>query len=135
MKKCISLYLALILTLTVIVVPAMAESVSVSDDGLVYKFKLSENVMWYGKDDFSAECTAEDFVFAFRRLVDPAMRSERAPEYYCIKNAKEINTRKITDLTQLGVEATGKYELTITLAEPCADFWRIPINWMWTGAQ
>lgn len=104
------------------VVPAMAESVSVSDDGLVYKFKLSENVKWYGKDDFSAECTAEDFVFAFRRLVDPAMRSERAPEYYCIKNAKEINTRKITDLKQLGVEATGKYELTITLAEPCADF-------------
>ena len=36
------------------VVPAMAESVSVSDDGLVYKFKLSENVMWYGKNDFSA---------------------------------------------------------------------------------
>ena len=103
------------------VVPAMAESVSVSDDGLVYTFGLSENVMWYGKDDFSAECTAEDFVFAFRRLVDPAMRSVRAAEYYCIRNAKEINTGKLTDLTQLGVEATGKYELTITLAEPCSD--------------
>lgn len=103
------------------VVPAMAESVSVSDDGLVYTFGLSENVMWYGKDDFSAECTAEDFVFAFRRLVDPAMRSVRAAEYYCIRNAKEINTGKLTDLTQLGVEATGKYELTITLAEPCSN--------------
>ncbi|MBQ9483408.1 MAG: peptide ABC transporter substrate-binding protein, partial [Ruminiclostridium sp.] len=89
------------------VVPAMAESVSVSDDGLVYTFGLSENVMWYGKNDFSAECTAEDFVFAFRRLVDPAMRSERAAEYYCIKNAKEINTGKLTDLTLLGVEAGG----------------------------
>ena len=103
------------------VVPAMAEKVSVSDDGLVYTFKLSENVKWYGKDDFSAECTAEDFVFAFRRLVDPAMRSVRASEYYCIKNAKEINTGKITDLTQLGIEATGKFELKITLCEPCSS--------------
>ncbi|MBO6229552.1 MAG: hypothetical protein J6O50_03220 [Ruminiclostridium sp.] len=102
-------------------VPAMAESVSVSDDGLVYTFGLSDNVMWYGKDGFSAECTADDFVFAFRRLFDPSLRSGRAAEYYCIKNAEAYHTGKITDPDEIGVKASGKHELTITLSEPRTD--------------
>ena len=104
-----------------VTVPAMAESVNVSEDGLTWTFGLSDNVMWYGKDDFSAECTADDFVFAFQRLLDPALRSVSAKEYYFIKNAKEINTGKLTDLNELGVKALGKYELEITLTEPRTD--------------
>lgn len=103
------------------VVPAMAESAEMSADGLTWTFRLSENVKWYGSDDFTAECTADDFVFAFRRLVDPSLCSERAKEYYCIKNAKDINTGKIKDLDALGVEAPDKYTLRITLAEPRTD--------------
>ena len=104
------------------IVPDLAESVSVSDDGLIWSFKIREGIKWYGKDEFSADCTAEDFVFAFRRLMNPALRSGRAAEYYCIKNAEQINTGKIKDLTQLGVEAAGKYELVIKLREPRTDF-------------
>ncbi|MBR5090023.1 MAG: peptide ABC transporter substrate-binding protein, partial [Ruminiclostridium sp.] len=103
------------------VIPAMAESAEVSSDGLVWKFRLSENVKWYGSDGFTADCTAEDFVFGFQRLVNPALRSTRAKEYYCIKNAEQINKGIIKDLTALGVEATDKYELTITLTEPRTD--------------
>lgn len=103
------------------VVPAMAEECTVSDDGLELTFRLSENVRWYGKDDFSAECTADDFVFAFQRLFNPMLRSEHAAEYYCIKNAKEIHTGMITDMSELGVKAAGKYELKITLTEPRSD--------------
>ena len=103
------------------VVPAMAESSDVSEDGLVWTFRLSENVMWYGEDDISADCTAEDFVFAFQRLMDPALCSARAKEYYCIKNAKEINTGSITDFSKLGVEAVDRYILRITLTEPRTD--------------
>ena len=104
------------------IIPAMAEECTVSDDGLVYTFKLSENVKWYGKNDFSAECTADDFVFAFERLFNPMLRSENAREYYCIKNAEAIHTGKVKDISMLGVKATGKYELTITLTEPRTDF-------------
>ena len=103
------------------IVPAMAEECLVSDDGLELTFRLSENVKWYGKDDYSAECTADDYVFAFQRLFNPMLRSEHAVDYYCIKNAKEINTGKITDMSELGVKATGKYELRITLTEPRSD--------------
>ena len=102
-------------------VPAMAESADVSADGLVWTFRLAGGVSWYGADDFTAECTADDFVFAFQRLVDPALGSVRAKEYYCIRNAEKINTGVISDRTQIGVEATGKYELRITLNEPRTD--------------
>lgn len=102
-------------------VPAMAQSVSVSENGLVWNFTLTPGVMWYGSD-FSAECTADDFVFGFQRLMNPALRSERAKEYYCIKNAEQINTGLIKDLTALGVEAVSDYELRITLNEPRTDF-------------
>ncbi len=103
------------------VVNAVAEEYTVSGDGLIWDFKLREDVFWYGKNNFVAQCTAEDFVFAFRRLVDPALRSARAKEYYCIRNAEAINNGKINDLTQLGVEADGKFRLRITLEKPRSD--------------
>ncbi len=103
------------------VVPAMAEKYTVSDDGLTWEFKLRENVFWYGKNNFSAECTADDYVFAFRRLMDPSLRSARAKEYYFIKNAEEINTGKLDDISQLGVEAPEKFRLRITLTKPRTD--------------
>lgn len=102
-------------------VPAMAESEETSADGLVHTYRLVKGVMWYGSGGFTAECTADDFVFAFRRLMDPMLGSERAKEYYCIKNAEKINTGQIGDTSLLGVEATDKYELKITLNEKRSD--------------
>ena len=99
--------------------PAMAEKYTVSDDGLVWDFTLKNDVYWYGKDDFKAECTAEDYVFAFRRLMNPTLRSANAPEYYCIENAENINKGIIPVQKALGVSAASKYELRIKLCEPC----------------
>lgn len=101
--------------------PAMAEKCEVSDDGLVWTFTLKDNVYWYD-GEFSAKCTAHDFVFAFRRLMNPALKSKRASEYYCIKNAKEINSGRISDITMLGVEALGERVVRFTLAEPNSEF-------------
>lgn len=103
------------------IVPAMAETCAVSEDGLVWQFKLREGIFWYGKDNFAAECTADDFVFAFERLMSPELNSARAKEYYFIKNAEPINKGRLKDLSQLGVEATGKYGLKITLSERRSD--------------
>ena len=102
-------------------VRAMAESEEISADGLVHTYRLVQGVKWYSADGFTAECTAEDFVFGFRRLMDPMLGSARAKEYYCIKNAEKINNGQIGDFSQLGVEATDKYELKITLNEPRSD--------------
>lgn len=103
------------------VVPAMAENVTVSEDGLEWTFTLRQNVKWYAKDGFTADCTADDFVYGFQRLFNPALRAPRAKEYYFIKNAEDINTGRLKDISQLGVHSSGKYELKIELAGPRSD--------------
>lgn len=102
------------------IVPDMAESYSVSGDGLEWTFTLRDDVYWYA-NDFSAKCTAYDFVFAFRRLVNPAVKSTNASDFFVLKNAKKINEGKITDLSMLGVEASNEVTLNITLEYPDSD--------------
>ena len=53
-------------------VGAAAESWSISDDGLTYTFKIRDDARWSNGD----AVTAEHFVFALRRLVDPATADE-----------------------------------------------------------
>ena len=102
--------------------PAVAESYKVSDDGLVYTFKLREDVYWYDGDEFETSCTAHDFVFAFQRLFRPATKSKTAGGFFCIKNAQAINNGSIGDLSELGVKAISDYELVITLEYPNPSF-------------
>ena len=98
--------------------PAVAESWEVSEDGLTYRFKLREDVYWYDGNEFEAQCTADDFVFAFQRLFKPSTKSQVYESFLCIKNAEEINMGWIEDLDELGVKAEDDFTLAITLAYP-----------------
>ena len=51
------------------IVPALAESWQVSDDGLVYTFNLRRGVSWHGNDDFtpSRDFNADDVIHSFER--------------------------------------------------------------------
>ena len=100
----------------------MIDSYSVDEKGLVWTFQLKKGVMWSDGRDFETECTAKDYVFAFQRLFKPSTKSERAEEYYIIKNAEKINKGLITDLSELGVKALDTYELEITLEKACSNF-------------
>lgn len=100
----------------------VAEDYTVSDDGLTYRFKLSSSNYWTDANGFDSVCTAQDFVFGFQRLFDPATRAPRASEYFCIKNSRAINSGAISDLSRLGVTASGDYELTIELEYPDPNF-------------
>lgn len=100
----------------------VAEDYTVSDDGLTYRFKLSSSNYWTDANGFDAVCTAQDFVFGFQRLFDPATRAPRASEYFCIKNSRAINSGAVSDLARLGVTASGNYELTIELEYPDPNF-------------
>lgn len=104
------------------IVNGMINSYSVSEDGLTWTFQLKDDVKWSDGGDFEAECTANDYVFAFQRLFKPATKSERASEFYIIKNAEKINKGKITDISELGVKALDSYTLEITLEKPYLDF-------------
>lgn len=55
------------------IVPALAESWTVSDDGLEYTFKLRNGVKFHSTKDFtpSRDFNADDVVFSFMRQLDP----------------------------------------------------------------
>ncbi|PWQ94487.1 peptide ABC transporter substrate-binding protein [Leucothrix arctica] len=99
-------------------IPGQAESWTVSDDGLVYTFKLRDGIVWSdGKP-----VTAGDFVFGFQRLMNPETAAGYAYIQYLVKNAKAINKGEIKDLNELGVKALDDKTLEITLESPTPYF-------------
>ena len=98
------------------VIPGVAESWTVSDDGLVWTFSLKETVWSDG-----VPLTANDFVFALRRIQDPAIASQYSSLLYNIKNAEPLNNGTI-EPEELGVRAIDDYTLEITLENPAPYF-------------
>jgi ABC-type oligopeptide transport system substrate-binding subunit len=102
------------------VAPGVAESWSVSEDGLSYRFRLRASAKWSNGDPV----TAGDFVFSFRRMEDPRTVAREAEILYPIKNAEEVNTGKL-DVTALGVAAPDERTVEITLKAPTPYFLRL----------
>ena len=100
-------------------IPAIAKSYDVSEDGLVYTFHLREDAKWSNGDPVMAN----DFVYAWRRLVDPNTASEYAfiMDVAGVKNAASVNAGEAS-LEELGVKAVDDYTLEVTLALPVPYF-------------
>ena len=99
-------------------IPGQAESWTVSDDGLVYTFKMRDGIAWTD----GTPVTAGDFVFAFQRLMNPETAADYAYLQFPINNAEEINKGDIKDIGQLGVRAIDDKTLEITLKQPTPYF-------------
>lgn len=102
---------------TMELVPAMAESYEVNEDATVFTFRLKKGVKFHN----GRECTAQDFVYSWNRVCDPATASEVAYHMSAIKGFKEFNEEK-TATSLEGVKALDDYTLEITLSYPYADF-------------
>lgn len=93
-------------------IPGVAESWTVSEDRLIWTFKLRD-----AKWSDGVPVTADDFVFSFQRLMDPKTRSNYASLFYMIKNAEAVNV-KGAPLNSLGVSAKDPKTLVIELTNP-----------------
>jgi oligopeptide transport system substrate-binding protein len=84
----------------------------VSEDGLTWTFTLREDAKWSNGDPV----TANDFVYAWQRAVDPATGSEYGPYMMggVIKNATAVNKGEVP-VDQLGVKADGDFTLVVEL--------------------
>ncbi len=82
-----------------------------------YTFKLRDDAFWSNGE----KVTANDFVFAMRRAINPKTESPNAQLLYCIKNAKKIHTSN-TPVNALGVTALNDFTLKIELQESDPDF-------------
>lgn len=99
-------------------VPGVAESWTLSEDGKVYTFRLRKNAKWSNGDPV----TAHDFVFSLRRGVDPAVGSSYAFILWPIANAEEITKGKVKEVGRMGVEAVDAHTLKVTLKAPTPYF-------------
>lgn len=99
------------------VIPGVAESWSISDDGTVYTFNLRDDAMWSNGDPV----TAGDFVFSLQRIMDPATGAKYANILYPIANAEAINQGEMEPVA-LAVEAVDDMTLQITLTAPTPYF-------------
>ena len=109
-----------------VVMPELATSWEVSEDGLVWAFHMRKDVKWSdGKP-----VTAHDVEYAVRRTCDPATASDYAYVLYIIKGAKEVNTGEITDLSHIGVKAVDDYTIQFALNHPAGYFPSIASMWV-----
>lgn len=102
-----------------IAVPAISDGEpTVSEDGLVYTFKLRDS-----KWSDGTPVTANDFEYSWKRAMNPDTASEYGPYMMAgvIKNATAISEGKM-DYTELGVKALDEKTLEVSLDKPTPYF-------------
>lgn len=95
---------------------ALAKSAKVTDGGKTYTFVL-RNARWSN----GQAITANDFVYSYRRTLNPKTKSSMAFYLYQIVNAEAINAGK-KPVSSLGVKALSKNKLQIKLVRPVSYF-------------
>lgn len=100
-------------------VNALAESYEVNESGTEYIFHIRQNANWMN----GTPVTADDFVFAWRRLVDPVNASEYSfmMEVAAVKNATAIICGEMAP-EELGVYAIDSKTLKVEIDHPVTYF-------------
>ncbi len=103
-----------------IIKPGIAESWKISDDGLVYTFKIRDNAKWSDGVDM----TANDFLFTYRTMVTPEVASTNAWLFDgVIKNFSDAHYAENGKTPEdIGVKVIDDKTLEITLEKPCPYF-------------
>ncbi len=97
-------------------IPGVAQSYDVSEDKKTYTFHLRESKWSNG-----TPVTAADFVFSWKRAVNPDTAAEYAFLFFDIKNAKRINSKELS-IDELGVKAIDDKTLEVQLEQPVPYF-------------
>jgi oligopeptide transport system substrate-binding protein len=93
-------------------IPGAATDWQTSSDGKTWTFHLRNHVWSDG-----TPVTANDFVFAWRRLLDPKIAAPYAYYLYIVANAAAINAGKAPEQS-LGMEALDDRTVVIRLTQP-----------------
>jgi oligopeptide transport system substrate-binding protein len=101
------------------IVPGGAEKWETSPDGLTWTFHLRDFKWSDGQP-----VKAQDYEYAWKRLLDPKVASEYSYFLYVLKNGQQANAGKVP-LDQVGVKATDDKTLVVTLENPTPYFEKI----------
>ena len=98
--------------------PGVAEDWTISRDGKTYIFNLRNDATWSNGDSV----TANDFVYAWNRMLMPSLGSKYPDMLYDLVNAEEFNKGIITDFSKVGVKALDDFTLEVILKNPAPYF-------------
>jgi len=100
-------------------IPDLAESYTISEDGLVYTFKLRPGVKFHN----GRELTSTDIKYSIERSVDPATQSPGQGFFWQIKGFDEMAAGDAAELT--GITTPDDQTVVIELSQPDATFLQI----------
>ena len=106
--------------------PSIAKEVSLSNNGLTYTFNL-RNTYWSN----GQSVTAQDFVYAWKKVLDPSLETQLAFLLYPILNARAIKNGTLP-IDLLGVHALSDQTLEIHLEKPTPNFLERTCLWIYS---
>lgn len=107
-------------------IPGLAEKVDISDDGLTYKFTLKKDIKWSNGEPI----TSNDFVYAWKKLVNPETIGPNAYLLDNVKNSQDIRNGK-KDVSELGISAPSETEFVVELSQAQPSFLTVvSIGWL-----
>lgn len=105
--------------------PGVASSWKTADGGKTWIFEIRPNAKWSNGEGV----TANDFVYSWRRLLDPVTAAPLASLALVIKNAEAFHKGELKDPAQLGIEAPTPNRFIVRLNRPAPFFIKL-INHM-----
>ncbi len=98
--------------------PGVAARWDISKDGRTYTFYIRDNARWSNGDPV----TAQDFVYSYRRVLEPATAAPYAHHMHYIVGGKDYNSGKLKDFNRVGIKALSARVLEIRLNHPAPYF-------------
>ncbi len=99
------------------IIPAVAESWTVSEDGLTYTFRLRDNARWSNGEPV----TAEDFRYSWRRAMLPDLASDYVNMFLLVKGAQSFYDWR---QQQLDAFPARTFDSADARAEAAVQLWR-----------
>src|SRR5688572_9211031 len=100
------------------IMPGVAKSWEISEDGLVYTFHIRENAKWSNGE----RLIADDFVKSWNRALLPALANEYVESLFVLKNAEKFYKQELKNFSEVGVKALDDTRLQIELENPTPYF-------------
>ena len=106
--------------------PMLAERWDISKDLTEYTFHLRQDAKWTD----GVALTAQHFVDAWERVLNPTTGSEYAYFLFDVLNAEDYQTGKVSDFSEVGVTAINDKTLKVKLKGPVSYWLHIPTFWI-----
>jgi ABC-type oligopeptide transport system substrate-binding subunit/predicted ATPase/DNA-binding SARP family transcriptional activator len=103
------------------VLPDVARSWEIREEGRKYIFHLREDVFWSD----GMPVTAGDFEFAWKWALAPANGMPEASCFFDIRGAQAYHAGELSDSSQVGVSALDAHTLMVDLEQPVCYFLHI----------